>query len=117
MQNFQVAATAVVVALTTVLLTACGPDESSSASVGQSNAATSSVTPAATPSAPQTNLAATPPAWGASAALAGAATPGTSAASDSAVQSVEASLAGDSQQVTPVLRYAPGDSDQSGHSN
>ena len=113
MRNFQVAATAVVVALTTVLLTACGPDESSSASVGQSNAATSSVTP----SAPQTNLAATPPAWGASAALAGAATPRTTAASDSAVQSVEASLAGDSQQVTPVLRYAPGDSDQSGHSN
>jgi hypothetical protein len=117
MRNFQVAATAVVVALTTVLLTACGPDDSTPASVDQSNAATSTATPAATPSAHETNLAVTPPAWGASAALAGAATPGTSAASDSAVQSVEASLAGDSQQVTPVLRYAPGDSDQSGHSN
>jgi len=117
MSRFNVTATAVLVALTTVLLSACGPDDSNSANMNQSTAATSPVTPAATSSGQDNTAAATTPAFGASAALAGTAAPGTTAASDSAVQSVQASLAGDSQQVTPVLRYAPGDSDQNDHSN
>lgn len=115
MKKLQLAATAVLVALTTVLLTACGPDDSTPPSADQSNAAANTATPAATPSGHETDPALTAHAAGASAAL--ASTPDTRAASDSAVQSVQASLAGDSQQITPVLRYAPGDSDQSGHSN
>lgn len=119
MRQLPVTATAILVAFTTALLSACGPDDSSSASVDQSNAAgnpaTLAATPAAISSGHDASVAAATPAYGASATLAG--TPDTKAASDSAVQSVEASLAGDSQQVAPVLRYAPGDSDQSNHSN
>jgi hypothetical protein len=50
---------------------------------------------------------------GASAALSSA----PDAASDSAVQSVEASLVADSQQVPPVMHFAPGDSDQNSSRN
>ena len=127
MRRHHVAATAVLVALTTIMLSACGPDDGTSASTDQSSAAPNSATSAATsvttPFAQETSPALTPPlAFGASATLANVpdntgpnAAPGT--APDNAVQSVEASLAADSQQVTPVLHYAPGDSDQSGKSN
>jgi hypothetical protein len=123
MRRHHVAATAVLVAITTIMLSACGPDDGASASADQSSAAPNSATSAATLSARETSPALTPPAaFAASATLTNVpsktgpnAAPGT--APEDAVQSVEASLAADSQQVTPVLHYAPGDSDQSGKSN
>ena len=115
MRRLHATATAVLVALTTILLTACGPDDSTSASVDQSNAAANQ----ATPSRHQTNAAATPPsALGALPALSTSPdAAAAAAASDSAVQSAQASLAADNTQVAPVLHYAPGDSDQRSSSN
>jgi hypothetical protein len=112
MRQHRIAATAVLVAFTTILLSACGPDDNTSASVSQSSAA-----PSATPdSSHETNPTVTPQsAFGASATLANA--PGAAPASDSAVQSVQASLAADSRQVAPVLRYAPGDGNPTSNSN
>jgi hypothetical protein len=122
MRRHQVAAPAVLVALTTIALSACGPDDGTSASAGQSSAAPDATTSAATASAHETSPALTSlAALGASATLTNVpnadpdAAPGT--APENALQSVEASLAADSQQVAPVLHYAPGDSDQSGKSN
>ena len=126
MRRHHVAATAVLVALTTIMLSACGPDDGTSTSAVQSGAAPNAVASAdtsnATQSAHDTSPALTPPsAFGASAVLTNVpntdshAAPGT--APDNAVQNVEASLAADSQQVTPVLHYAPGDSDQNGKNN
>src|ERR1700689_1652780 len=115
MRRHLVAATALLVALTTIMLSACGPDDGTSASADRSSAApdsgTSAATSATTPSAQETSPALTPsPAFGASTTLTNVpnntgpnAAPGT--APDNAVQSVEASLAADSQQVTPVLHY------------
>ncbi|RFU48519.1 hypothetical protein [Paraburkholderia sp. DHOC27] len=127
------ALTAAFVALSSMALSACGPDDgpsATSASADQNNttsAAAQSGRPTGTslsaPAAPQ--LAAqsaapssTPPtvpalAFGASA------TPGATAdaAPDTAVQSVEASLVADSQQVPPVMHFAPGDSDQNSSRN
>jgi len=112
MRRHPIAATAVLVAFTTILLSACGPDDGTSASVDQNSAA-----PSATPvSGHETSPTVTPQsAFGASATLANA--PDAAAASDSAVQSAQASLAADSRQVAPVLRYAPGDSGQDNNSN
>ncbi|SDI16497.1 hypothetical protein SAMN05216466_11842 [Paraburkholderia phenazinium] len=117
MRRQHVAVTAALVALTTTLLSACGPDDSTSASVDQGNPA-----PTAAPtSGHETSPTVTPQsAFGASATLTSApdtAATAATAASDSAVQSVQASLAADSQQVAPVLHYAPGDSDQNSNSN
>jgi hypothetical protein len=114
MRRHHVAATAVLVALTTILLSACGPDDDTSTSVDQSSA----VSNAAPASGHETSPTVTPQiAFGASAALTSAPSAAAVAASDSAVQSVQASLAADSRQVTPVLHYAPGDSDQNSSSN
>jgi hypothetical protein len=126
MRRHHVAATAVLVALTTIMLSACGPDDGTSTSADQSGAAPNAVASAntsdPTQSAHETSPALTPAsAFGASATFTNVpnadpnAAPG--AAPDNAVQNVEASLAADSQQVTPVLHYAPGDSDQSGKNN
>lgn|GEM_PF-876475 len=117
MRRHYVAATAVLVALTTIMLSACGPDDGASTSADQSRAAPDAVNSAATPSAQATSPALPPPAFGASATLTSLPNASPDAASDSAVQSVEASLAADSQQVAPVLHYAPGDSGQNSNSN
>jgi hypothetical protein len=81
-------------------LSGCGADDSASAN------ASSSSNVDASPDAPS------------SAALSAAAIPNASSAlaanpalaSDAITQNVQASLAADSQQVAPVMRYAPGDS-------
>lgn len=120
------AASAVLVALSTITLitlSACGPDDGTSSSANQSNAAADAATPPVTQSAAQ--LATQSPTQpvvpgtvptiplGASAALSSA----PDDASDSAVQNVEASLAADSQQVPPVMHFAPGDNDQNSSRN
>ncbi|WP_144151669.1 hypothetical protein [Paraburkholderia sp. BCC1885] len=120
MCKHHVAVTAVLVALTTIMLCACGADDGTSASGAQSNAANNAassyaantaIANAATPAGQQTSATPVPPpAYGASAAL----TKDPNAAPDPAVQNVEASLAADSQQVAPVLHYAPGDKDPGG---
>jgi hypothetical protein len=92
-------ASAALLALATFALSACGADDSPST-------ATSSAPSAAVDDAaqrPATLSAALPDA---SAPL--AANP--AAASDPIMQNMQASLAADSQQVAPVMHYAPGDS-------
>jgi hypothetical protein len=107
-----VAATAVLVALATIMLSACGPDDSASASVDQSSTTADAAPSSGPPSARETTPTVTPSApFAASATLTGA-----PAASEPAVQSVQSSLAADSQQVAPVMHYAPGDSGQGGQS-
>lgn len=121
------AASAVLVALSTIMLSACGPDDGTSANANQSTTAADAAAPPVTQSAIQSaaQLATQSPTQpvapgavtsiplGASAALSSA----SDDASDSAVQNVEASLAGDSQQVPPVMHFAPGDSDQNSSRN
>lgn len=99
--------TAAVVALATIMLDACGPDDSSSATSTSRSADTPSPSArsAAATALPDTGASANPgaaPAYGANAA---------DTASDPA-QSAQASLAADSQQVAPVMSYAPGDGAQ-----
>ncbi|MGA7778658.1 MAG: hypothetical protein WCA85_13255 [Paraburkholderia sp.] len=121
------AATAVLVALSTITLSACGPDDGTSASANQSSATADAATPPvtqpvaqlppqfATQSPTQPAAPASPPSIpsGASAAL--SSTPDD--VTDIAVQNVEASLAADSQQVPPVMHFAPGDSDPNSSRN
>jgi hypothetical protein len=112
MSKHHVAVTAVLVALAASVLSACGPDDGASVSASQSSAANNAaVNVAANTPADTARLPPTPS--GASASLTNA----SNAAPDTAVQSVEASLAADSQQVTPVLHYAPGDKDPGGPSS
>jgi hypothetical protein len=129
------AVSAALVALSTITLAGCGPDDGTSTSSSQNNASadnassSQSLMQASQQANPQAALQATPqavpqlatqsatpttPPYGASAAL-GSNAP--DAASESAVQSVEASLAADSQQVPPVMHFAPGDSDQNSSRN
>jgi hypothetical protein len=126
MSKHHVAVTAALMACATLMLSACGADDGTSGGSVQGNATNNAsantepnaVANAATSTASSTannalissalpNNASntTPAAYGASAASA--------TGPDLAVQSVEASLAADSQQVAPVLHYAPGDSDAS----
>ncbi|MEX3693071.1 hypothetical protein AB3X91_20385 [Paraburkholderia sp. BR14263] len=126
--------TAAIVVLATIMLDACGPGDGSSAasstadpSESQSAATQSPLANSAriSPLPTDTNTAANAsanastdtsanpsaiPAYGANAATA------TNNASDP-VQGAQASLAADSDQVTPVLSYAPGDSAQTQASN
>ncbi|WP_343669335.1 hypothetical protein [Paraburkholderia heleia] len=127
--------TAAIVVLATIMLDACGPGYGSSAASSTPDTAESqsAATPSLSPSplansaritplpTPGTNTSAnastdtstTPgaiPAYGANAATAA------NTAGDP-VQGAQASLAADSDQVTPVLSYAPGDSAQTQASN
>ncbi|MEX3948950.1 hypothetical protein AB4Y40_14535 [Paraburkholderia sp. EG287B] len=126
--------TAAIVVLATIMLDACGPGYGSSAASStpdpseSQSAATQSplansarITPlptdtntaANTSANASTNTSANPsaiPAYGANAATAA------NTASDP-VQGAQASLAADSDQVTPVLSYAPGDNAQTQASN
>ena len=91
-------ASAALIALATLALSACGADDSA--------ATTTSSSPAVAD-----NHAVQPPVISA-AALPVASTPlvaNPAAASDPITQNMQASLAADSQQVTPVMHYAPGD--------
>lgn len=96
------------VALATFTLGGCGADDSTSANASSSAAPASSNdgesrTAFDTARSPALSAAAMPDS---SAAL--AANP--ALASDAIAQNMQASLAADSQQVAPVMRYAPGDS-------
>ncbi|TDG10385.1 hypothetical protein E1N52_03290 [Paraburkholderia guartelaensis] len=127
--------TAVLVVLATIMLDACGPGDSSSAASSTPDTSESQSAATQSPLAnsarimplptPDTNTAANTlanastntstnpsaiPAYGANAATAA------NTASDP-VQGAQASLAADSDQVTPVLSYAPGDSAQTQASN
>ncbi|WP_042337387.1 hypothetical protein [Paraburkholderia ferrariae] len=113
-------ALAFAVVLATISLAACGPDAGpdaggSTASVptpAQANAAPTS----AAPLLPQTAYAAAPSAGnGANGIASGTSSSGDTAPPAAAVQSAQASLAADSQQVAPVLSYAPGDADDPGN--
>jgi hypothetical protein len=88
------------VALATYALSGCGADDSASANASSSSNVDASLD---APSSAALSAAAIPHA---SSAL--AANP--ALASDAITQNVQASLAADSQQVAPVMRYAPGDS-------
>ncbi|MEX3978187.1 hypothetical protein AB4Y45_04270 [Paraburkholderia sp. EG287A] len=122
--------TAAIVVLATIMLDACGPGYGSSAASStpdpseSQSAATQSplansarISPLPTDTNASANTSANAstnpsaiPAYGANAATA------TNTANDP-VQGAQASLAADSDQVTPVLSYAPGDSTQTQASN
>ena len=127
MRKISCIASAALLVLATIALNGCGADDNSSAS----NASTTAPAPndAAQPPAttatgmPATGMPATGmPATGMPAtAIANASAPlandtasnapsGTVATTDPITQSMQANLAADSQQVAPVMRYAPGDS-------
>lgn len=90
----------VLVALATCALSGCGADDSAPASTSSSQTATNNAAAQSPTTVPAAGMAS------ASAPL--AADP--AAASDVITQNMQASLAADSQQVAPVMHYAPGDS-------
>jgi hypothetical protein len=96
-------ATACTVVLTTISLGACGPDAGPSAASAETSAAAQAALPQ---SAQAAQIA---PAEGAP--VSGAKVADSTPADANAVQSVQTSLAADSQQIAPVLSYAPGDAD------
>ncbi|MFM0073494.1 hypothetical protein PQQ86_20275 [Paraburkholderia sediminicola] len=92
-------ASAVFVALATFALSGCGADDSGSASTSSSSTTENNAVAQSATTAP-------------AAAMLNASVPlaaGPAAASDPITQNMQASLAADSQQVTPVMHYAPGD--------
>lgn len=99
------------VALATIMLDACGPDDGSAAARSASQTAPSPRDAVASPSA-GIRL---PAASNASADT--SADANASALASDPVQSAQASLAADSQQVAPVMSYAPGDGAQQQASN
>ena len=92
-------ASVVFVALATFALSGCGADDSASASTSSSPVTANNVAAQSATIAPAAGM------LNASAPL--AADP--AAASDAIIQNIQASLAADSQQVAPVMHYAPGD--------
>lgn len=103
------AALGALVAASIVAMSGCGAnDDSSSASSPSPAVANHDALPNAPTTPAASSIAA--PAFGASATLTGLpADP----ASDPIAQNMQASLAADSQQVAPVMRYAPEDSSNS----
>jgi hypothetical protein len=97
---FVALATCALTGALTGALSGCGADDSASANASSSSNVDASLD---APSSAALSAAAIP---NASSAL--AANP--ALASDAITQNVQASLAADSQQVAPVMRYAPGDS-------
>jgi hypothetical protein len=95
-------AIAALVALATFTLSGCGADDSASPSTASTS---SSPTAANNVAAQSATIAPAAEMLNASAPL--AADP--AAASDAITQNMQASLAADSQQVAPVMHYAPGD--------
>jgi hypothetical protein len=97
-------ASVVVMSIAVLALTGCGADDSapnaapSASSKGMTAANGDAVQRAALPATPILNTSST---------LAASATVATS---DPIAQNMQASLAADSQQVAPVMHYAPGDS-------
>jgi PBP1b-binding outer membrane lipoprotein LpoB len=93
-------ASAALVALATVALSGCGADDSAPSATSSSPAV------AHNDAAPDAAMAPAAAMLDASSTLAANPT----AASDPITQNMQASLAADSQQVSPVMHYAPGDS-------
>lgn len=102
------------VALATISLGACGPDNSSSVAASSTSQITPSSREAAAMPSPGISL---PAAASSDANATASANSVDSNTSTDSVQSVQASLAADSQQVAPVMSYAPGDSAQQDASN
>jgi hypothetical protein len=101
-------AIAALVALATFTLSGCGADDSASpstASTASTSSTSSSPTAANNVAAQSATIAPAAEMLNASAPL--AADP--AAASDAITQNMQASLAADTQQVAPVMHYAPGD--------
>jgi hypothetical protein len=98
-------AIAALVALATFTLSGCGADDSASPSTASTASTSSSPTAANNVAAQSATIAPAAEMLNASAPL--AADP--AAASDAITQNMQASLAADSQQVAPVMHYAPGD--------
>jgi hypothetical protein len=98
-------AIAALVALATFTLSGCGADDSASPSTSSTSSTSSSPTAANNVAAQSATIAPAAEMLNASAPL--AADP--AAASDAITQNMQASLAADSQQVAPVMHYAPGD--------
>jgi hypothetical protein len=90
-------AIAVLAALATFTLSGCGADDSASAPSSPSVASNDTAQNAAIKPVPDMPDASAPLAAG------------PAAASDAITQNMQASLAADSQQVAPVMHYAPGD--------
>lgn len=93
-------ASAALVALATVALSGCGADDSAPSATSSSPAVANN------DAAPDAAMAPAAAMLDASSTLAANPT----AASDPITQNMQASLAADSQQVSPVMHYAPGDS-------
>ena len=91
---------AALVALATLALSGCGADDAAPSAASSSQAVANDDATANPPASPAM------PILEASSTL--AANP--AAASDPITQNMQASLAADSQQVAPVMHYAPGDS-------
>jgi hypothetical protein len=98
-------AIAALVALATFTLSGCGADDSASPSTSSTSSTSSSPTAANNVAAQSATIAPAAEMLNASAPL--AADP--AAASDAITQNMQASLAADTQQVAPVMHYAPGD--------
>lgn len=102
-----------VVAVATVALSACGPDDSVPANTQASSQPNSQANTAQSNAAPrEINASAAP--FNASMPFATQADKGRGSAQDAtqdsaAILSAQASLSADNQQITPVLHYAPGD--------
>jgi hypothetical protein len=105
----------VVVACASIVLAACGADDSTSVSdtgtsnnASQPNAAPSALNAAIPASGPFAPSAASMPV-SASMSTANAQGDAQNTQDNTAILSAQASLAADSQQIAPVMRYAPGD--------
>ncbi|KXU84848.1 hypothetical protein CI15_21345 [Paraburkholderia monticola] len=112
MRRISCIASATLLVLATIALNGCGADDDSSAS----NASTTAPAPNDVAQQPAIAVNGMPPTAipYASAPLANDMTSnaasGTVATTDPITQNMQANLAADSQQVAPVMRYAPGDS-------
>ncbi|WP_322041934.1 hypothetical protein [Paraburkholderia sp. J67] len=110
-------ATVIAVALATILLAACGPGATSPATPESANgpgqAQSQTQNQPQNPTASAANLASSV----STATPADTANPASYAYASDPVQSVQASLAADNQQVAPVMSYAPGDEPQTNSSN
>lgn len=108
MRRTRCIASAALLLLATIALNGCGADDGTSAS----NASTTAPAPSDAAQQSATAAAATIPNTSAPLAndTASNAASGTVAATDPITQNMQSSLAADSQQVAPVMHYAPGDS-------
>jgi len=106
----------VIVALASIALAACGPDDNASTGASAQDTSQPAAAPsvlnasASNPSMPAPSAASSPLAGSFNAVNAqGDPQNSQNTQDNAAILSAQASLAADSQQVAPVMRYAPGD--------